>query len=283
MRENPIIAVASGKGGTGKTTICTGLALAAGRPIRLLDCDVEEPNAHLFIKPQIEECRPVGIPVPVVDMDLCTGCGECSKICRFNAIAVAGEQVLIFGELCHGCGGCSLVCPEKAIREVSRPIGVLEKGRAGDIEFVHGRLNVGEALSPPLISAVRNSVGRGGGWTLIDAPPGTSCPVIEAVRGVDFVVLVTEPTPFGLNDLALAVEMVRALEIPSGVVINRSDIGDDRTRIYCRENGIPVLLEIPEDRNLAEAYSRGHSAVGSVAGYEERFRDLLSKIEEASG
>ncbi len=282
MSENRIIAVASGKGGTGKTTICTSLALVAEPPVRLLDCDVEEPNAHIFLKPEIEETRSVGIPVPRVDADLCTGCGECAKICQYNAVAVVEKHVLIFGELCHGCGGCRLVCPEGAVTEEDRPIGVLERGRSGHIEFVHGRLNVGEAMSPPLISAVRKSVDSGG-LTLIDAPPGTSCPVIEAVRGADFVVLVTEPTPFGLNDLGLAAQMVRAIGIPIGVVINRSDIGDDQTRKFCLENSIPILQEIPEDRSLAEAYSRGDSLVDVVPGYAERIGVLLSRIVEEMG
>ena len=221
-----IISIASGKGGTGKTTVATNLALALGQGVELLDCDVEEPNAHLFLKPEMERDEIMSTPIPRVDMDACSLCRKCSEICRFSAIAVAGSRVLVFPELCHSCGGCLVVCPEGAISEVGRELGTISVGRRNGIGFINGRLRVGEAMSPPLIKRVR-ALRDPERITLIDAPPGTSCPVIAAMQGADFIILVTEPTPVGLHDLQLAVEAVRLLAIPSGLVINRADIGDD--------------------------------------------------------
>ena len=271
------VAIASGKGGTGKTTVATNLAWVASRSgwsIAYLDCDVEEPNGHIFLKPEITDRQPVGSLVPQVDAEKCTLCGECGEICQYSAIVRVGEKVLVYPELCHGCGGCSLVCPADAITEVSREIGVLEIGRAGAIQFVQGLLNVGEAMSPPLIKAVKSTALQAG-LTIIDAPPGTSCPVIEAVRGADFVVLVTEPTPFGFHDLKLAVEMVRALKVPFGVVVNRAGLDGSETRSYCSAGRIPILREIPDDRELAEAYSRGEMACEALPKYESMFAGLL--------
>jgi len=273
-----IVAIASGKGGTGKTTIAVNLALSLAGDIQLLDCDVEAPNAHLFLDARPDGQEVVGIPVPVVDADLCNQCGECSRLCQYNAIVVLGTGVVVFPELCHGCGGCALVCPEEAISEVMRPIGVVEDGRAGNISLVQGRLSVGEALVPPLIRAVR-AKGRDNEIVLIDAPPGTSCSMIAAVRNSDFVVLVTEPTPFGLNDLALAVETVRTLEVPFGVVINRAGSGDEGVQEYCTREGLEVLLEIPDDRRIAEAYARGLKLVDAVPGMRPLFESLAAKIE----
>lgn len=273
-----IVAIASGKGGTGKTTLAVNLALSLSGDVQLLDCDVEAPNAHLFLKVHPQGREEVGIPVPQVDPEKCTACGECSRICQYNAIAALGPRVLVFPELCHGCGGCALVCPERAISEVMRPIGVLERGRAGDVDLVHGRLNVGEALVPPLIRHVR-AKDRDSGMVLIDAPPGTSCSMIAAVRGSDFVILVTEPTPFGLNDLKLAVETVRVLGIPFGVVVNRAGSGDDRVTDYCAEEGIEILLEIPDDRRIAGAYSRGLSLVVNIPDLRSIFASLAARIE----
>ena len=273
-----IVAIASGKGGTGKTTVAVNLALSLSGKVQLLDCDVEAPNVHLFLEAQQEGREAVGIPVPVVDADLCNQCGECSRLCQYNAIAVLGTGVVVFPELCHGCGGCALVCPEDAISEVMRPIGVVEEGRAGDVHLVQGRLYVGEALVPPLIREVR-AKGRKEGMVLIDAPPGTSCSMIAAVRGSDFVVLVTEPTPFGLNDLELAVETVRTLDIPFGVVINRAGSGDDRVQEYCAAEDIDILLEIPDDRRIAEAYSRGLTLVDAIPDIRPLFASLAAQIE----
>jgi len=271
------VAVASGKGGTGKTTVAVNLALSLEEPVELLDCDVEEPNAHLFLQPRWISTRTVSVPVPQVDEKLCTACGACGSACRFHAIVSLKTQPLVFPELCHGCGACVLACPAGAIREVPREVGVVERGRRGEIRFVHGRLKVGEAMSGPLIRAVRSEAGPSP-ITLIDAPPGTSCPVVAAVRGSDFVVLVTEPTPFGLNDLRLAVEMVRTLGLPFGVVINRSDIGNDAVRRYCASEAVPLLIEIPEDRRVAEAYSRGQAAVTVLPQLRAVFRELYDRL-----
>ena len=274
-----IIAVASGKGGTGKTTIATNLAKSIANTVQLIDCDVEEPNSHLFLNPRIERTEEVYIPNPKVDLNKCTYCGECAKICRFSAIVVIKENVLTFPELCHGCGGCSLVCPENAISEVPRPIGIVEQGSSDSVAFIHGRLEVGEAMSPPLIKAAR-SLAREDGVVILDAPPGTSCPVIASVKGSDFCILVTEPTPFGLNDLELAADVVRELTIPAGVVINRCDIGDQEVAEFCRRRDIPILMEIPEERRIAEAYSRGEMIIDVFPEYKEQFQNLFGTIRQ---
>jgi MinD superfamily P-loop ATPase len=296
-----VISIASGKGGTGKTTVATNLALSiAGTqypaPVQFLDCDVEEPNAHIFLKPQIAESRSVGLPVPQVDFDKCTYCGKCSEVCQFSAIAVIKKNVLTFPELCHGCGACSLLCPVDAITEVDRRIGVLEIGQSDGIRFIHGVLEISEAMSPPLIRAVKEAayksgtteaagvrpgtrVGASRDVAIVDVPPGTSCPVIEAVKGSDFCLLVTEPTPFGLNDLVLAVEMLRILEIPFGVAVNRSDVGDDGVDNYCHEENIPILMKIPMDRDLAVAYSRGAPLVAVKPEWKARFLKLFDDIK----
>ena len=274
-----IISIASGKGGTGKTTIATNLAVSLKSDVQLLDCDVEEPNSHLFIQPVIEKVKTITTPVPEVDMEKCSLCGKCGEICQFKAIAVIADTVLVFHELCHSCGGCMQVCPEKAIIETGRELGVIEQGHRNGLEFVHGRLRVGEAMSPPLIKKVREYT-RPGILTIIDAPPGTSCPVIACMTGADFVLLVTEPTPFGLHDLKLAVGAVKILGIPCGLVINRSDIGNDQVKIYAEQENIPVLMEIPFDRHIAEAYSRGKMIVEVMPEWEERFAKLYHQIKE---
>ncbi len=274
-----IISIASGKGGTGKTTVATNLALALSPEAQLLDCDVEEPNAHLFIQPQWEKSEAVSTPVPVVDEEKCTHCGKCAEICQFKAIVVIGETVLCFPELCHSCGGCMLVCPEKAISEGGRELGLVETGRRNGLEFVHGKLRVSEAMSPPLIKKVRE-LARPNSLVIIDAPPGTSCPVIAAMKDADFVLLVTEPTPFGLHDLKLAVGAVRVLGIPCGLIINRSDMGDDRVKEYAGEEDLPVLMEIPFDRRIAEAYSKGEALVDVMPEWREKFKALYRRIQE---
>ena len=253
-----------------------------GRSVAYIDCDVEEPNGHIFLKPQFDSTTPVGTLIPKVDESKCTYCGQCGEICQYSAIVSAGETVLVFAELCHGCGGCSLVCPAGAITEVLHETGKVQAGSAGSISFVHGLLNVGQAMSPPVIKAVKAAT-PSADVMILDAPPGTSCPVIESVRGCDFVLLVTEPTPFGLNDLKLAVKMVRALKLPFGVVINRYDLGDRETHLYCQRNGIGILAEIPDDRGIAEAYSRGETVCEALPGYRQVFESLLGEIGSMVG
>jgi len=272
-----VIAVASGKGGTGKTTIATNLAAALGRRVRYLDCDVEEPNASIFLKPENMESETVTLPVPDVDTDKCNLCGICGEICQFSAITLLGDYVMTFPEMCHGCKGCMMACPTEAISESTRELGRLEKGQAGPIEFVHGLMRVGEAMSPPLIEAVKGHIARDT-INIVDAPPGTSCPVIAAIKDADFLLLVTEPTPFGLNDLRLAVETARLMGIPFGIVINRSDVGDDRTAAYAKQENIPVLLEIPDMRTIAEAYSNGILMVEALPEMKEKFQALYDDV-----
>jgi MinD superfamily P-loop ATPase len=276
-----IISIASGKGGTGKTLVATSLALALkdNHKVKLLDGDVEEPNDHVFLKPKISGSQPVFIPVPKIDEAKCTRCGKCAEVCAYNAIAVLGEHVLTFHELCHGCGACSYLCPEKAITEEERQTGVVEWGNADGIEFVQGRLNVGEAMPSPVIRKVKER-GDSEGINLIDSPPGTSCPVVTTIEGSDFCLLVTEPTPFGLNDLVLAVETTRQLGIPCGVVLNRAGVGDNSVEEYCRKENIPILLTIPLDTEIARLYSRGITLVEGMPEWKEKFIGLFERIKE---
>ncbi len=278
-----IIAIASGKGGTGKTTVAVNLALsinADSTDLLFLDCDVEEPNAHLFLNPIIERREEVGILIPEVDYDKCTFCGRCAEVCAYHALAVVKQNVLVFPELCHGCGSCTLNCPEEAIHEVLNVTGVIEEGCVEDIRFAHGILNIGEAMAVPVIRALKKRIGEDSdGVVILDASPGTSCPVVETMRGADFVLMVTEPTPFGLHDLRLAVEVARdELGLPVGVVINRDGVGDRGVSDYCTAEGIPVLMRIPLDRRIAEAYSEGVPIVEALPEYRERFVELYRRI-----
>jgi len=275
------VAVASGKGGTGKTTVSVNLARVFKTDVLLVDCDVEEPNAHLFLKTSRLSEKIVGIPVPEVDEDLCNSCGECAKICQFSAIVTFGTKPLVFPEMCHGCGGCALVCPTKAISEKNRRLGVIEKSNADNISLITGRLDVGVALATPLIRVLKNDLSIGTP-VILDAPPGTSCPVIASIKDSDMVLLVTEPTPFGLHDLTLAVDMVRELNLPFGVIINRADSGDNRVHEFCEKERIPVLMEIPDDRQIAENYSRGIPMVDALPQYRQLFESLLQKIKDVN-
>jgi MinD superfamily P-loop ATPase len=275
-----IVAVASGKGGTGKTTIATNLARVAsetGERVCYIDCDVEEPNGHIFLKPEIAKREHATVEIPRVDSAKCTACGECGAICQYSAIVCLGGQVLVFDQLCHSCGGCWQVCPAGAITPEPMQIGEIDIGKAGRIDFVSGRLRIGHVMTPALIRKVKTHIDPAG-LTILDVPPGTSCPVVNSLRGVDFVLLVTEPTPFGLCDLSLAVELVRELKLPFAVVLNRDGIGDDRVERYCRDEDIDILLRVPDDRRIAEAYSTGRMIVDALREYRESFRDLIDAV-----
>jgi MinD superfamily P-loop ATPase len=276
-----ILSVASGKGGTGKTLVATSLAgsLKGKYAIKLFDCDVEEPNDYIFMKPEITSSKIVSIPIPLVDEIKCTHCGKCSEICAYNALAVIPKRVMVFDQLCHGCGACSYLCPEKAISETPHRVGIIEIGNAGGVEFIQGKLDIGQTMAPVIIREVRKLTDDTK-INIIDASPGTSCPVVEAVKGCDFCLLVTEPTPFGLNDLILAVETVKQLEIPCGVILNRAGTGDTRTEKYCQDENIPLLMTIPLDRNIARMYSQGIPLIQGMPEYKDRFLEVFGKIGE---
>jgi len=272
------IAIASGKGGTGKTTISMSLAsYYADKEISvaLLDCDVEEPNVNLFLQAAVDEEVQATVLIPAVNDALCTGCEKCGEICWYSAIVLIKGKPLVLKEMCHSCGGCFLVCPEKAISEVKRTTGIIELGEINGIKYAGGRLNIGEAMSPPLIKDVKNYYPESE-IRIMDSPPGTSCPVIESVRGCDFLVLVSEPTPFGLNDLKLAAEMARAMQIPFGVVENRASAGNNRLSDFCKDESVPLIASIPNTREIAVRYSRGDS----ISYIRENFSDELEKIAD---
>jgi len=286
-----IITVASGKGGTGKTIIATSLALAllsdgtvtGGHKLVFADCDVEEPNAALFLQPSLSEKEAVNLLVPAVDPDLCTYCGRCAEVCQYHAIAVVGQKVLVFREMCHGCGSCTLECPEGAISEEPFAIGTVERGRVDSMAFVQGTLEVGLPMATPIIRAVKRWAGlqTPGRLAILDAPPGTACPVVESLRGSDYALMVTEPTPFGLHDLRLAVTLAHEeLGMPVGVVINRDGVGDSGVEEYCRAEGLPILMRIPLDRRIAVAYSDGVPLVRALPEYGRGFLALFDRIVE---
>ncbi len=276
------IVVASGKGGTGKTTVATSLALIAVEQdvVRFLDCDVEAPNAGLFLKPVLDTHKEVGTLIPQVDEQTCTFCGKCAKVCQFHAIAVVGKKTLVFPELCHGCGSCTLVCPENAISEHLNVMGVLESGSTPQsIDFTQGVMNIGEPMAVPIIRELKKwPPTHSPAIEIWDAPPGASCPVVETIRGADFVLLVTEPTPFGLHDLIQVAEITRELDIPAGVVINRDGIGDNAVETYCAESGLPILLRIPMDRHIAEGIAQGHTLVEIRPEFGAALRETLDQI-----
>jgi len=276
-RKLMIITVASGKGGTGKTTVAVNMALSLEN-VQLLDCDVEEPNSHILLQPEIHETKPVYTRVPVISEDLCDYCGKCSKFCAYNALFVAPKTVMVFPELCHSCGGCALVCPKNAITEKERQIGVVKKGEAKGVELVYGELNVGEAMAVPLIRAVKNQM-KSNKNVVIDAPPGTACSLVASVHKTDYCILVTEPTPFGLHDLKITVQVLKDLGVPMGVVINRAGLGDRKVYEYCEKENIPVLLEIPFSKKIAELYSRGVPFVAEMPEWKEKFLEIWDDIK----
>jgi len=271
------IAIASGKGGTGKTTVAVNLALSL-EDVQLIDCDVEEPNSNLFLNIKLEKLEEVSIPVPVIDPEKCNHCGICAKLCEYNAIASIPGETMVFKELCHGCGLCMRACPQGAIHEEDRTIGIIEGGK-NDIEFLRGLLNIGEAMSTPLIKRLKERINEEK-TTILDVPPGAACPVIEALSSVDYCILVTEPTPFGLYDLRIAVELCRNLGIPFGVIINRDGIGNQETAEFCSSEKIPVLLRIPQDRRIAELYSEGIPFVNEMPEWREKLSRLYGEIKD---
>ncbi len=277
------LAVASGKGGTGKTTLATNLAATAARAgikTRYLDCDVEEPNGRIFLKPEIHEDRPVTVPVPKVDHDKCTGCGKCGEICRFNAILVAGNNVLTFHEMCHSCSACSYICPENAITEQPRLIGHVHSGKAGEVEFHGGTLDITSIRTPTLIDEVKKNL-AGDALNIIDAPPGTSCPAIEAVRGVDHVLLVTDPTPFALHDMTLAADMLDKMNLPFTVVINRSNNKLPEMDAFFERTGAERVPMLVEDPQIASVCSKGELVVEKLPRYEQNFISILEKVTDS--
>lgn len=275
-----ILSIASGKGGTGKTTVAVNIALSVSenQNLQFLDCDVEGPNAHFFIKAELDKEKIAYLPCPEIDENKCTFCGRCAEICAYNALAVLKDSVLTFPELCHGCGACKLFCPENAIKEKGRRIGVIRKGYAGNIFFVSGKLDVGQAMSPPLIRQIKKMIDHQQD-VILDVPPGTSCPMVEAVKGSDHTLLVTEPTPFGLNDLKLSVDTLRQMEIPFSVVLNRSSSDSSIIHEYCRKEKIPLAMEIPLDRKIAEAYSKGEVLVDIDPDYKVKFLALFKNLK----
>jgi MinD superfamily P-loop ATPase len=283
------IAISSGKGGTGKTFIASNIATVLsdslpnsnklyGNKISYLDCDVEEPNGHLFLKPYIYDEEDVMLSSPVgVDENKCTGCRKCAEVCNYNAIAVIKKKVLFFNDLCHVCGACKIVCPTDAIIEKDKKIGVLRHGKSGRIDFHYALLETAEGgMSPRLIKRVKNNIGDG--ISILDSPPGTACPVVETVKDVDLCVLVTDPTPFGINDLKLAVDMCRELDQEPVVLVNRAEYRDDSLKKYCMDAELEIIGEIPDDRKIAEIYSVGGLVVEKIPEYVDLFKELALKI-----
>lgn len=271
-----IISVASGKGGTGKTTVSTNLALSIEN-VQFFDFDVEEPDSNIFLKTDIFESEDVNVLIPEIDKEKCTFCGKCSQFCRYNALAVIKKNVLVFPELCHSCGGCALVCPVKAVKYNLRPIGKIEHGKTKEIDFYQGFLNIGEAQAIPVLKSLKRKIDKEKN-VIIDAPPGTACPFVETVTSSNYCILVTEPTPFGLNDLKIAVDTVRLFDVPFGVIINRDGVGDNKVEIYCQKENIPILAKIPQSSEIAELYSNGIPFVNSLSDWKHKFRQIFQQI-----
>ena len=272
------IAVASGKGGTGKTSVAVNLAIST-HANKLLDCDVEEPNTHLFFELKDEVTRPVEVLIPEIDEKKCTYCGECSRFCQYHALFITDSTAQVFDELCHSCGGCKIVCPYKAIEEKPMRIGYIHEASVDDFELVYGELDIGRPLAIPVIKEVKKKSAKEG-LTLLDSPPGTACPVVETVDGCDFCLLVTEPTPFGLHDLEITVDVVKQLKVPLGVVVNFAGVGGKGVYEFCNRENIPILMEIPYDENIAKLYSMGIPFSRELKEWMPRFQSLLEKIED---
>lgn len=270
------IAIASGKGGTGKTTVAVNLALAL-EDVQLFDCDVEEPNCNLFLGFEMEPVEKVTCLVPEINPEKCTLCRSCASFCRYNALAALPKKIMSFPSLCHGCGGCSFVCSEGAIEEKPRIIGIIEKA-ASSFQFFHGILNIGEAMATPVIRSLQRHIDENS-HAIIDSPPGTACPVLAVMGCADYCVLVTESTPFGFHDFLLALEATRALKVPVGVVLNRDGLGDSRVEDFCRVEGIPILLRIPNDRMIARLYSEGTPFVKEMPEWKEKFEEMFETIK----
>ncbi len=270
------IAIASGKGGAGKTTLAINLALSYANPVELLDCDVEEPNIHLFFdKASLSSSIDSSVYIPKLNPEKCRGCGLCAKFCRFSAITISTP--MFYYDLCHGCGGCEYVCPKGAISEDSRIIGKVKDKQFNQLRLLSGHLNLGERMAVPLIKDVKKQLGSSK-LVLIDAPPGSSCPMVTAVGGANFIVLVAEPTPFGLSDLKLVVETAQQLGIPFGIIVNRYGVGNDCIHAFCAKARIPLLGVVPNDKRIAELYSMGKPVVNEIKKYKILFQNLLDSI-----
>lgn len=280
------IAIASGKGGTGKTTVATSLALSlmGSHQVKLLDCDVEAPNAHIFLQPVIEKSIPAVIQIPKINSAICTLCGRCVEVCQFHALAKVGKVIMVFPQLCHGCGSCTWNCPEGAIEEIPNPIGVIEKGKtANGINFSHGKLTISEPMATPIIRQLKkydHFIKCEGTITILDAPPGASCSVVETLRAVDFAVLVTEPTPFGMHDLKQILGILEELKIQSGVIINREGIGDEELEWFLKEKQIPILMKIPFEREIAFGIAAGKALIDIYPRYQKKILEVFDQITE---
>lgn len=273
-----IISIASGKGGTGKTFLATNLAkILEPKGVSILDCDVEEPDDHIFLKARINKTLETNLPIPKVDEEKCVHCSKCSQVCPYHAITDIGTNVLVFPQMCHGCGACTMACPTGAITEIDHPIGEIELGKSGDIETISGRMKIKEVTASHLVRKVREHI-KPNRINIIDAPPGTTCPTVASVIGTDYCILVTEPTPFGLHDLKLAIDMVKGLGVPSGIIINRHGIGDNQVEEFCRKNGLDILLKIPHDREIAKIYAKGNLVVEHLPDIREMMVNLADRI-----
>lgn len=276
-----LVTIASGKGGTGKTTVAVNLAVtaaAAGLPVTLLDCDAEDPDCHIFLRPEGLTLEPFAVEVPAFARDLCDFCGRCGEVCRFNAVAALKDDVLIFPEVCHGCGGCWEICPRGALKPAPRVVGEIRRGSARGVAFVEGRLTVGERTPVPIIREVKRRAAKDG-LTIADAPPGTACPMVAAARGSDVVLLVTEPTPFGLYDLKLAAAVARELGLSRAVFVNRAGEGEEELRAYCAAEGLEIWGTLPDDRRAAEVYAGAGLIVDELPRYRRVFEDLLARLD----